>query len=266
MDTLAFLDYLKSQPAYEQQIVHVEGIPQRKPAYGKLDEPLRVDLQDCLKEHGITALYTHQTAAVNEIRKGRNVMVCTSSASGKSLCYNIAVLQALLNEPASRALYLFPTKALAQDQLRALRELFYPGLLTAGDFATFDGDTPSGERGEIRKNARIILTNPDMLHVGILPNHASWSRVLRHLKFVVIDEAHIYRGVFGSHVAVVMRRLRRLCNLYGSNPRFICCSATIANPGEHAERLTGLPFTVIDKVLGGGGTDVDRLSRIRDRR
>ena len=130
--------------------------------------------------------------------------------------------------------------------MRSLSELFYPDLFPIEDVATFDGDTPQAERAEIRKRARIILTNPDMLHVGILPNHQSWSRLLRHLRYVVVDEAHIYRGVFGSHVACVLRRLRRLCHLYGSNPQFICCSATIANPGEHAERLVGLPFTVVD--------------------
>jgi DEAD/DEAH box helicase domain-containing protein len=173
-------------------------------------------------------------------------MVSTSSASGKTLCYNIPVLEAILTERGSRALYLFPTKALAQDQLRGLQELFCPCLLRVDEFATFDGDTPQTERPEIRKRARIILTNPDMLHIGILPNHQSWSRLLRHLRYVVVDEAHIYRGVFGSHLACVLRRLRRLCQLYGSNPQFICCSATIANPGEHAEKLVGLPFTVVD--------------------
>ncbi|MDO8687395.1 MAG: DEAD/DEAH box helicase, partial [Dehalococcoidales bacterium] len=183
---------------------------------------------------------------VNHARQGRNVMVATSSASGKSLCYNIAVLQALLTEPSSHALYLFPTKALAQDQLRALRQFFCPALFGTEEFATFDGDTPAAERAEIKQHARIILTNPDMLHFGILPNHQSWSRLLRSLKYVVIDEAHIYRGVFGSHVAGVLRRLRRLCRFYGANPIFICSSATIANPGEHAERLTGLSFTVVD--------------------
>jgi len=246
MDTSAFLHYLRAQPTYSSQIVHIEHIPPRDADCAGLDEPLVASLQDCLNEHGLSSLYTHQAEAVNNARQGKNVMVATSSASGKSLCYNIAVLQALLTEPASRALYLFPTKALAQDQLRALRELFCPGLFRAEDFATFDGDTPQAERAEIRKRARIILSNPDMLHLGILPNHQSWSRLLRSLRYVIIDEAHIYRGVFGSHVAGVLRRLRRLCNLYGSNPRFICCSATIANPGEHAEKITGLPFTVVD--------------------
>jgi len=191
-------------------------------------------------------LYTHQAKAVNGVRQGRNVMVSTSSASGKTLCYNIPVTEAMLSERSSRAIYLFPTKALAQDQLRSLQELFYPELLKIEEFATFDGDTPQAERAEIRRRARIVLTNPDMLHMGILPNHAQWSRLLRQLRYVVVDEAHEYRGVFGSHVACVLRRLRRLCNLYGSAPQFICCSATIANPVEHAERLAGLPFEVID--------------------
>ncbi len=246
MDTSAFLNYLQSQDNYDNQIAHIEHIRPRGADCAELDEPLAASLQDCLREHGISFLYTHQAEAVNNARKGENVMVATSSASGKSLCYNIAVIETLLTEPYSRALYLFPTKALAQDQLRVLRDLFCSALFRTEEFATFDGDTPQIERAEIRKRARIILSNPDMLHFGILPNHRVWSRLLRSLKYVVIDEAHIYRGVFGSHVAGVLRRLRRLCELYGSNPQVICCSATIANPGEHAERLTGLPFTVVD--------------------
>ncbi len=246
MNTSAFLHHLTAQPAYAGQIAHIEHIPPRDANCAELDKPLVSNLQDCLNEHGLLPLYTHQVEAVNNARNGRNVMVATSSASGKTLCYNIAVLEAILTEPGSRALYLFPTKALAQDQLRSLHELFCPGLFKVGEFATFDGDTPQAERAEIRKRARVILTNPDMLHIGILPNHQSWSRLLRHLRYVVVDEAHTYRGVFGSHVACVLRRLRRLCNLYGSNPQFICCSATIANPGEHAERLVGLPFAVVD--------------------
>jgi DEAD/DEAH box helicase domain-containing protein len=155
-------------------------------------------------------------------------------------------MEAILTEPRSCALYLFPTKALAQDQLRSLKELFYPQLFQIDEVTTFDGDTPQPERAGIRKNARVLLTNPDMLHIGILPNHQQWSRLLRRLRYVVIDEAHTYRGVFGSHVSGVIRRLRRLCQFYGSNPQFICCSATIANPGEHAQRLAGLPFEVVD--------------------
>ncbi|MBA7505749.1 hypothetical protein ES706_04426 [subsurface metagenome] len=246
MKTSAFLHYLTAQPTYNGQIAHIEHIPPRDANCAELDTPLVSSLQDCLKEHALFPLYTHQAEAVNSARQGRNVMVATASASGKTLCYNIPVLQALLTELGSRALYLFPTKALAQDQLRGLHELFSPALLKMEEFATFDGDTPQAERAEIRKRARIVLTNPDMLHIGILPNHQSWARLLRRLRYVVIDEAHVYRGVFGSHVACVLRRLRRLCQLYGSNPRFICCSATIANPSEHAERLVGLPFEVID--------------------
>ena len=237
---------MTAQPSYNGQIAHIEHIPRREARYAELHQPLDESLQDCLSEHGLLPLYTHQAEAINYAREGKNVMVATSSASGKTLCYNVPVMEAILTERRSCALYLFPTKALAQDQLRGLKELFYPHLLPIGDVATFDGDTPQGERAEIRKRARLVLTNPDMLHIGILPNHQSWARLLRHLRYVVVDEAHTYRGVFGSHVAGVLRRLRRMCKLYGSNPQFICCSATIANPGEHAERLVGLPFTVVD--------------------
>ena len=247
MDTKAFLNYLTAQVSYHGQIAHIEHIPTHPPSYAELDKPLISNLQNRLEERGLLPLYTHQATAVNHARAGRNVMVSTSSASGKTLCYNIPVLETVLTEKYSRALYLFPTKALAQDQLRNLQDMSYPTLLKSDELATFDGDTPQAERAEIRKRARIILTNPDMLHLGILPNHQSWSRFLRHLRYVVIDEAHAYRGVFGSHVAGVLRRLRRLCRFYGSNPQFIGCSATVANPGEHAESLVGLPFTVVDR-------------------
>ena len=246
MHPAAFLHHLTVQPTYSGQIAHIEHMPPRQAKCAALDKPLVAILQDCLNEHGLSPLYTHQAEAVNNTRQGKDVMVATSSASGKTLCYNIPVVETLLTEPDSRALYLFPTKALAQDQLRGLRELFCAGLFKTEEFATFDGDTPQTERAEIRKHARVILTNPDMLHIGILPNHQSWSRLLRHLRYVVIDEAHTYGGVFGSHVAGVLRRLRRLCNFYDSTPQFISCSATIANPSEHAEKLAGLPFQVVD--------------------
>jgi len=246
MDTAAFLSHLKAQPSYEDQIVHVEHIPSREAGFGELEKPLPAELCDCLAAQDMGSLYSHQAEVVNLARVGKNVMVATSSASGKTLCYNIPVLEALLTERGSRALYLFPTKALAQDQLRSLQQLFTPALFSSEDFATFDGDTPRAERSEIRKRARVIITNPDMLHIGILPNHQAWARFLRNLQYVVLDEAHTYRGVFGSNVACVIRRLRRLCNLYGSAPQFICCSATIANPGEHAGNLAGLSFEVVD--------------------
>ena len=245
MNATTFLNHLINQPAYRSQIVHVEHIPPRQANHAELDKPLVADLHNRLNKQGLLPLYTHQAEAVNKAREGKNIMVSTPSASGKTLCYNIAVMETMLIEQRSCALYLFPTKALAQDQLHNLQGLLCANL-TIEMIATFDGDTPQAERTEIRKHTRVLLTNPDMLHIGILPNHSSWSRLLHNLKYVVIDEAHIYRGVFGSHVAGVLRRLRRLCHLYGSNPQFICCSATIANPGEHAEKLVGLPFEVID--------------------
>jgi len=246
MDASAFLQYLTTLPGYSDQIAHVEHIPPRKAIAGKLDRALPDSLHERLSERGFLPLYRHQAEAINHARRGQHVMVATSSASGKTLCYNIPVLEALLTIPESRALYLFPTKALAQDQLRSLRELCYPDLATATDFSTYDGDTPPIERADIRKEARVVLTNPDMLHIGIMPNHQQWSRLLRNLRYVVVDEAHVYRGVFGSHLASILRRLRRLCRLYGSEPQFICSSATVANPGEHAEKLAGLPFNVVD--------------------
>jgi len=250
MDAAAFLHHLVSLPDYRQQVVHIERIPSQGASFGKLDNPLHPSLQASLESLGISALYSHQAKALNAILAGRNVIIATPSASGKTLCYHLATLEALLHDKDSRALYIFPTKALAQDQLRSLKQILsgvkdLPQLLLRGSVATFDGDTPQSERAVIRKQARIVLTNPDMLHLGILPNHQSWSRLFRNLKYVVIDETHIYRGVFGSHVANVLRRLRRLCASYGSNPQFICCSATIANPQEHAQNIVGLPFKAI---------------------
>ena len=247
MDTTAFLDYLKNDPEYREQIVHVQHIPPRDARPGWIDRPLHPVLQERLDNLGITTLYAHQAEAINTVRQGNNVMVATPSASGKTLCYNLPVLDAVLNEPYTRALYLFPTKALAQDQLRGLKELAGATINLPWECVTYDGDTPVEDRAGMRKRARIVLTNPDMLHLGILPNHKSWDRFFRRLKYVVLDEAHVYRGVFGSHVACVLRRLRRICAHYGSRPQFIFCSATIANPGEHAQSLAGLPFEVVDK-------------------
>ena len=253
MDTLAFLDHVQALPSYSGQIVHMERVLERDPKYGELAQPLHPDLDSRLEALALLPLYSHQAQAINAARSGRNTFVVTPAASGKTLCYNVPLLDRVLKEKGSRALYIFPTKALAQDQLRGLRELATPLRVSC---ATFDGDTPQEERGEIKRSAQIVLTNPDMLNLGVLPNHQSWSRFLRRLKYVVVDEAHIYRGVFGSHVANVLRRLRRLCALYGSNPQFICASATIANPAEHVETLVGLPFEIIDDDGSGyGGKD-----------
>ncbi len=245
MDVSQFLDHLRTLPWYVNQIVHREDIPPRVPTYAELERPLDPDLQRTLAALGIHSLFSHQAEAIDATRRGENVIVSTPAASGKSLCYHLPVLDSLLNDRSSRALYLFPTKALAQDQSRHLAALLPEGRRVRHDL--FDGDTPTQERADIRRNARIIITNPDMLHLGILPNHRSWRQQLRNLKYVVIDETHVYRGVFGSHVANVIRRLRRLCRRFGGRPQFILCSATISNPGEHAERLVGLPFRVVDE-------------------
>jgi len=247
MNATAFLHHLITLPNYKQQIVHIEHIPSQDAIFAKLDKRLHPALKTRLESLGMSALYLHQAEALNAIFAWKNVIVATPSASGKSLCYHLATLEAILNDKSSCAVYIFPTKALAQDQLRSLKEIACPEFLSQGAVATFDGDTPQAERANIRRQARVLLTNPDMLHLGILPRHQSWSRLFRHLKYVVIDEAHVYRGVFGSHMANILRRLRRICAFYGSNPQFICCSATIANPKEHAQNLVGLPFEAITR-------------------
>jgi DEAD/DEAH box helicase domain-containing protein len=192
---------------------------------------------ESLKARGVQQLYSHQAKAFETVAKGENVVVVTPTASGKTLCYNLPVLQALVQQPESRVLYMFPTKALAQDQLAEL------GLLakTLPDMRmfTYDGDTPQDARRVVRARANLVLTNPDMLHSGILPHHTKWVNLFQNLRYVVIDELHAYRGVFGSHLANVLRRLKRICRHYGSAPQFIMASATIANPRELAERLTG---------------------------
>ena len=242
MEASSFVLQLEASPSYRGQIACMEHIPPCEARYGTLEDEINPELYSSLAASGLLPLYSHQAESINESLKGKNIIVVTPSASGKTLCYNIPVLNRILTRKGSRALYLFPTKALAQDQLRGL------GGLTSGlgvKASTFDGDTPQDERAEIKRSARIVLTNPDMLHLGILPNHNSWSRLFRHLEFVVIDEAHTYRGVFGSHVANIIRRLRRISSFYGSSPQFILCSATIANPREHAENLTGVSFELV---------------------
>ena len=203
-----------------------------------------------LASRGVEQLYTHQAEAFEHIFAGRNVVAITPTASGKTLCYNGPVLDAILKDPSTRALYLFPTKALAQDQLaelHALSELVtHDSDLQIGVF-TYDGDTPSDARRAIRGKAHVVLSNPDMLHSGILPHHPRWAKLFENLRFVVIDELHAYRGVFGSHLANILRRLRRICRHYGSDPQFVCSSATIANPRELAEGLTGRRFELIDR-------------------
>ncbi|MDP7533613.1 MAG: DEAD/DEAH box helicase, partial [SAR202 cluster bacterium] len=245
MDTADFLRHLQSLLWYQDQMVHVEQIPVREARTAQIDPPLDERLYGRLDDLGVTSLYAHQVEAVNALRQGHNIIVATPAASGKSMCYNLPVIDALLADRSARALYLYPTKALAQDQETKLAALIPEERRVR--HGIFDGDTPSEDRSSIQRLSQVVISNPDMLHIGVLPNHRSWYQFLRGLRYVIVDEAHVYRGVFGSHVANVMRRLRRLCKAFGSAPQFILCSATIENPAEHAERLVGLPFEVIDE-------------------
>ena len=244
MDTAAFLRHMQSLLWYTDQVVHLEQVPPREARTADLIPPLDGRITERLEALGIGGLYTHQADAISALREGKNVIVATPAASGKSMCYNLPVLESLLSDRSARALYIHPAKALSQDQEKKLAELMPAGSRLR--HAIFDGDTARQDRASIRRGSHIVMTNPDMLHLGILPNHHAWYRTIRGLKYVVLDEAHVYRGVFGTHVANVIRRLRRICRKLGSDPQFILCSATIANPGEHAERLVGLPFEVID--------------------
>jgi DEAD/DEAH box helicase domain-containing protein len=200
---------------------------------------------------GVAQLYTHQAEAITHALAGRHVVVTTPTASGKTLCYNAPVLNAILQDPSSRALYLFPTKALAQDQLAELQGLCetFSAMAPPAEIGvfTYDGDTPQDARRTIRARAHIVLSNPDMVHSGILPHHPRWAKLFENLRYVIIDELHAYRGVFGSHLCNVLRRLRRVCRHYGSDPVFLCSSATIANPRELAERLTEQSFELVEK-------------------
>lgn len=245
MDVKAFLDYLKDQPYYQGQLVHVARLPARRARYGKLEQGLPESLVQSLAANGTRRLYRHQAQAINAVRRGENVVVSTGTASGKSLCYNLPVVDTLMQDHRARAMYLFPTKALAHDQLRSLSTLLRP-LPYRPQVGVYDGDTPQPLRTKLRREAALILSNPDMLHLGILPHHHLWADFLRNLRYVVLDEAHTYRGVFGAQVAAILRRLDRLCVHYGSRPQFIASSATIANPGEHMARLTGHSAQVID--------------------
>ena len=248
MDVLAFLNTIRNGPMYQSQIVHVEKIEQRDGQYADLSVPLQPPLQDALKRIGVERLYTHQAEAIQRVREGKNIVIETGTASGKTLCYNLPVLETHLETPEACALYLFPTKALAQDQARMITELTdgHPALQSALNVHSYDGDTPQSQRRHIRETVNLLITNPDMLHIGILPHHSRWSRFFTNLRFVVIDEMHTYRGAFGSHIANVIRRFTRLCRYYGAEPQFVCCSATIANPLELATRLINQPVERID--------------------
>jgi DEAD/DEAH box helicase domain-containing protein len=224
-----------------EELAHVELVPAREALFAPLPEELHPRVRDALAAQGIGSLYGHQAEAWEAAARGEHFVVTTGTASGKTLAFNLPVLDALAREPKRRALYLYPTKALAQDQLRALGSFRLPKLRAA----IYDGDTPADRRWQVRKWANLILSNPDMLHLGVLPHHDRWGDVLSNLAYVIVDEAHVYRGVFGSHVANVLRRLRRLARVYGADPQFLLASATIANPGELGTRLLGIELTVI---------------------
>jgi DEAD/DEAH box helicase domain-containing protein len=223
-----------------EELAHVETVPAADAAVAPLPDELHSGLREILPFDG---LYEHQRDAWDAAARGEHLILATGTASGKSLAFNLPVLDAIAREPKERALYLYPTKALAQDQARALGELRAPNVRAA----IYDGDTPGERRWQIRRWANVILTNPDMLHVGVLPHHDRWADVLHNLRYIVVDEAHVYRGVFGSHVANVLRRLRRLAGVYGADPQLLFASATIANPGELAASLGGIEATVVDR-------------------
>ncbi|MET1249685.1 DEAD/DEAH box helicase [Sporolactobacillus sp. STCC-11] len=236
------LNQLKSDP----NIVHWQTIPKREARYAPFPQSLDERLKDALVRRGVQSLYTHQAEAYEAVSGGKDVVLVTPTASGKTLCYNLPVLEAMIEHPEGRALYFFPTKALAQDQMNEMTELINEIGLPIKSH-TYDGDTAGSIRQTIRQSGQVVMTNPDMLHASILPHHTKWVSLFENLQFVIIDELHTYRGVFGSHVANVIRRLKRICHYYGSHPQFICTSATIANPREHAEALTGRRMFLIDR-------------------
>ena len=247
----------KADPVARENFAAWQTTPAQPPRFAPMPETLHPSLAQALRQQGITQLYTHQASAWRAIQANHNVVVVTGTASGKTLCYNLPVMDALLRDPSARALYLFPTKALAQDQHQTLSSLTQAlaqvssanpadhkmdGTLAP---AIYDGDTPASARPAIRSKAPIILSNPDMVHSGILPHHTLWAEFFRHLRFIILDELHTYRGVFGSHVANVIRRLKRIARFYGSQPQFILTSATIANPVELAEAIIEAPVELV---------------------
>jgi len=252
MSILEALETLRFDAQFMRNVAAWERLPARPARYAEFPAGLDPRLIAALRARDTAPLYSHQAAAVEAALHGENVVIVTGTASGKTLCYNLPVLNGLLADPEARALYLFPTKALAQDQAAALGALLESAQAVEQiPVRTYDGDTPQTQRRSVRNLARILITNPDMLHTGILPHHPRWSDFFEHLRWVVVDELHVYRGVFGSNVANLFRRLRRLCRFYGSDPKFILTSATIANPAELAERLIEAEVRLVPPELDG---------------
>src|SRR5919197_706357 len=240
------VEQLLRSPVHAPCVTAFRHLPAREAEYGEWPDGLDARLRGVRARGGIDRLYSHQAEAVRRVLSGENVCVVTPTASGKTLCYNLPVLNTILRDGSARALYLFPTKALSQDQVAELMRLVDDLEVDVKTY-TYDGDTPASARSKLRAAGHIVVTNPDMLHTGIMPHHTRWVKLFENLRYVVIDELHQYRGVFGSHLANVLRRLRRICRFYGSDPLFICSSATIANPGELAEKLIEAPVAVIDR-------------------
>ena len=236
--------FLERDPTGEI-VTAVRRFPAKEGQYGEFPQWMHADLVAAYAAKGVRRPYTHQAEAAEAVHAGKNVVIVTPTASGKTLCYNLPVLNAILDDTDTRALYLFPTKALAQDQLAELHDVNQRLDNRFGVF-TYDGDTPSDARKAIREKGHLVLTNPDMLHTGILPHHARWTRLFENLRYIVIDELHTYRGVFGSHLCNVLRRLRRIARFYGREPQYVCCSATIANPGDLASRLIEADVEVLN--------------------
>src|SRR5713101_7250957 len=239
------LDGFAARDTSGEILTAVRHIPAREAQWAAMPDWIHPNLAAAYQAKGVGKLYSHQAVAAEAVRGGRNLVVVTPTASGKTVCYNLPVVNAILENPDTRALYLFPTKALAQDQLAELHDLCQRLDNRFGVY-TYDGDTPSDARKAIREKGHIVLTNPDMLHTGILPHHTRWTRLFENLRYIVVDELHTYRGVFGSHLCNVLRRLRRIARFYGRELQFICSSATIANPGDLASRLLETDVEVLD--------------------
>ena len=246
MNVESYIEHLKSSPSFMKNVTSWRVLPAREAKYADFPAGLDARLVAALSRRGIERPYIHQRLAMEAALAGEDCVVVTPTASGKTLCYNAPVLNAILQNEANRALYIFPTKALSSDQAAELYSLIEDMGAEVKAY-TYDGDTPASARTAIRQAGHVVVTNPDMLHQGILPHHAKWVKLFENLRYVVIDEIHAYRGVFGSNLANVIRRLKRVCAFYGSHPTFICCSATIANPGELAEAMIGRPVRLIDE-------------------
>jgi len=244
--TEAVLGRLLEEPSMANAVLHHAVLPAREAVTAPFPAWLDPRIVRGLEGRGIASLYSHQAEAIEALHRGEDIVVVTPTASGKTLCYALPVLQALAVDPSARALFLFPTKALGQDQVAEFSEMSAAAGLTIST-ATYDGDTPAPIRSAIRGAGQVVVTNPDMLHAAILPHHTKWFQLFEQLQIIVIDELHTYRGVFGSHVANVIRRLLRLCAHYGSRPVIVCCSATIANPLELASTLTGRSPILVDR-------------------